>query len=260
MIATSAVVAAATIVAMVGYGRRWCHLRRAQGPAAASAWRLAWFGCFAVSIAVALVVPFPAWAQQRLALHVVQHILIFDAAPILLIISMTPALIAPLAPLARRISRSWAGPALRPIPVLCLYVGMFWMWHVPPLYDLALRSPAVHLASHLLLLTVGTLFWWQELAPARYRRHRVGRLTSVFYLVTAKMLTGFVASALIFARQPISDVYRDALGAIAALEDQRRGGGILILVEGMIFIVAVTAVFVRLLGETGHDERDPAPS
>lgn len=245
--------AAALLLGASIYVRRWRAVRRHE-PSDASAWRLTWLAGALLALVAALVYPFPALAQETLTLHVAQHILIFDVAPILFVVSLTPAILAPVAPLGRRLAASRLWWIATPYAVIAIYVATLWLWHVPPLYDLALEAPAVHVVQHLALLAAGTLFWWQELAPPAYRR--TGELTGVLYLVGAKLLTGTLATALILAPSALYTFYTDALGASDALDDQRMGGGGLILVEGVIFILAVTVVFVRMLGESGHDEVD----
>lgn len=253
MLATAVLWAVALLLAAALYVRRWRAVRRRE-PGDASAWRLTWLAGALLALAAALVYPFPALAQEKLTLHVAQHILVFDVAPILVVVSLTAGLLAPLAPLGSRIAASRLSWILHPYAVIAIYVATLWLWHVPPLYDLALEAPAVHVVQHVALLAAGTLFWWLELSPPAYRR--TGELAGVLHLVGAKLLTGTLATVLILAPSAIYAFYERGLGPAEALDDQRMGGGGLILVEGMIFIVAVTAVFIRMLGESGHDEVD----
>ena len=72
----------------------------------------------------------------------------------------------------------WLGPFLRapsvrqgcrwlthPVPAWCLFVAATWFWHVPRVYELALRSDGWHYLQHACFLGTGLLFWYPVLRP-----------------------------------------------------------------------------------------------
>jgi len=259
MTASAVLTAVALLLASGAYVARWRSVRAAQGAGAASVWRLTWFFGAMLALVLAAVFPFPGLAERALTLHVAQHILVFDVAPMLLVASTTAAIVRPLEPFGRRVAATAIGRVvLRPIPVLVLYVATLWFWHIPALYDAALRVPALHVVQHAALLGAAIVFWWVELAPARYRR--TGEFSGVLYIIGAKVLTGTLSSLLAFSNAPLFEFYLDAPRLLGqdAVEDQKMGGAIMILVESVIFLLAVTALFIRMLGESGHDEVDEA--
>ena len=66
------------------------------------------------------------------------------------------------------------GPARPPGGGGRLYVGVMWGWHVPALYDAALRHPLVHALEHTFFMTAGVLYWWHLMSPIRSRARLTG--------------------------------------------------------------------------------------
>src|SRR5947208_2744416 len=87
----------------------------------------------AFAIAVALVVAAFATRLQPLALHtflwahLLQNVVLAEWAPALLVLAVPPAL-------GRRVR-------VRPLLALPLWIAVYFTWHLPWLYDLALRHP-----------------------------------------------------------------------------------------------------------------------
>jgi len=139
-------VALAAVAALL-FAQGVLRLRR-RGRADVAGWdRAALFGLgLAVTIA-ALVGPLDRLAETRyLSVHMLQHVLIGDLAPALmvaavrgpLLVFLLPAQV--LAPLARSPRlRKVLSTVLRPRVAFGLWAANLGVWHVPYLYDLALR-------------------------------------------------------------------------------------------------------------------------
>src|SRR6202043_4124910 len=99
----------------------------------------------------ALASPIEPFSFFFLQVHMLQHLLLMMVAPPLLWLG------APLFPLLRGlpppirtlwIAPLFRSPALRrffarlthPVPAWFLYVGATWLWHLPRMYELAVRS------------------------------------------------------------------------------------------------------------------------
>ena len=91
------VVIGAALVAGV-YLRRWWAVRTSGSPRAAAdapVWRL---GCFMGAVAtalIALISPVDALADQLFFVHMIQHMLLLDAVPILAIVGLTKVILRP---------------------------------------------------------------------------------------------------------------------------------------------------------------------
>src|SRR3712207_683579 len=146
---TLAPVVIASLIAYVAvYALRWRRVRREHGARGAIIGRLlAWVGGVAM-IFVALISPVDRLGEQLASAHMVQHLLLADLAPILLILGLTRILLRPVTRRIHTLERK-AGPFAHPVFGVIAYVGVMWLWHIPPLYDAALQHGAVHVLEHL---------------------------------------------------------------------------------------------------------------
>ena len=82
-------------------------------------------------------------------MHMAQHILLLDVAPILLILGLTKVILRPATRRLQRLERA-AGPLGHPAAAVVLYVAVMWGWHIPALYDAALRTRRARPRAHVL--------------------------------------------------------------------------------------------------------------
>ena len=239
----------------VVYIMRWRHVRRTSHRGAGG-WRLVAFLAGLLALFVALVSPVDRLGEQMFFWHMAQHILLLDIAPILLITGLSKVILRPITAALLRVERA-LGPLDHWAAAMVLYVGTLWTWHIPALYELALRDSAVHVFQHLTLLSVGALFWWHVLGPIRPRRAATGLAVLAFASAT-KVLTGLLASAITFS--PFGSVFYDFYSAqprmwgLSAAEDQQLAGGLMMFEELFVMFSAVTFMFVRMLGEADRAE------
>jgi putative membrane protein len=147
-----AVLAAAYLAAARG-ARRW-------PPARAAA-----FVAGVAVLAVALASPLAAAAEDRLSLHMVQHLLLTLVAPPLLVLGRPLTLL--LGTLPRTEARAAAGilraPALRALaspPVASIVFALVLVGtHAPPFYEATLRSAPLHAADHAAYFWSAVLLW-----------------------------------------------------------------------------------------------------
>lgn len=240
------VVALLTVV----YVRRW----RAAG---ASLARLASLLAGMALVLVALVSPVDRLAEQLFFIHMVQHLLLIDLAPILVLLGLTKVLLRPATRRLMRLERA-AGPLAHPVFAIALYVAMMWIWHIPALYDAALEHSVVHVVEHLAFAVAGGLYWWHLLSPIRSRR-RLGGMGPVLYMVSTKVLVGLLGIGLAFAPGVIYGFYERQPGywGISPETDQAIGGLIMATEQSIVMGVALAYLFVRALGESDRaNERE----
>jgi putative membrane protein len=256
---TSWTFAPIVLVALAGYlgvyVARWRTARREGGARAAGGWRLAsWCGGIAV-LFIALVSPVDRLGEQLASMHMVQHLLIADIAAILLTLGLTRWILRPATRRIHRIERA-AGPFGSPWFGVVAYVGAMWLWHVPALYDAALRHGSVHTLEHLSFAAAGLLYWWHLLSPIRSRL-RLGGMGPVAYMASTKVLVGFLGVLLAFAPNLIYDSYDHPgeLWSMTAETDQRVAGLIMALEQSIVMGIALAWLFVRMLGESEQEEQ-----
>jgi putative membrane protein len=236
------------------YVPRWRGARRHGGPRAAGGWRLVSFAGGLALLVVALLSPVDRLGEQAFTMHMVQHVILLDLAPILLILGLTKVILRPLTRRLQPIERA-AGPLGHPVVAVVLYIAVMWLWHVPALYDAALRHAPVHVLEHVCFLSAGLLYWWHLLAPVRSRL-RTGGMGPVVYMLSTKLLVGLLGIGLTFAPEPLYDSYDEGPGiwGLSPADDQSAGGAVMALEQSVIMGIALAYLFVRALAESEREE------
>lgn len=236
-------VAAVTVL----YVRRWREVRE-------SPWRLVSFLGGMALVLLALVSPIDRLAEQLFFMHMVQHLMLLDLAPILILLGFTRKLLRPLTRRLMRVEQA-VGPLAHPAVAIALYVVVMWMWHLPALYDAALEHGVVHALEHLTFAFAGGLYWWYLLSPIRSRK-RLGGMGPVLYMVTTKLFVGLLGIGLAFAPDAIYDFYERQPGywGLSPHTDQSVGGLIMAVEQSIVMGVALTYLFVRALAESEREQ------
>lgn len=249
------VVIALLVAACVVYSVRWARVRR-RSRGDVSGWRLASFLGGILVLFIALVSPVDPLGEQMFFWHMFQHILLLDIAPILAILGLNQQLLRPLTAHLQRVERA-AGWLATPFIAVVLYIGTLYVWHIPALYDAALTSDAVHGFQHILLLSVGMMFWWYALGPIRPRRRLAG-LQVAAYMVITKLFTGVLASAITFVDFGVlfTDYYADTprLWNLSPADDQQFAGALMMFEELVIMTSVFALMFVRMLGDADRED------
>jgi putative membrane protein len=200
-------------------------------------------GC--LLLVVALVTPLDTLAREYLVWgHLLQNVVFAEWAPLLLVLGVPPRL-------AGRISRPRTFRALtHPLVALPLWIGTYAAWHVPALYDAALRHPSSLLAvEHATYVASGLLFWWcvwQE-AP-----HRLSSMARAGYVFAAFVLSAPLGLVLALVPRPLYDFYATAperVWGLSRLEDQQLGGMTMAGEQSLVFFAVFAFWFARFLAE-----------
>ena len=233
--------------ATVAYVVRWRRTEQSVG-------RLVLFVAGILCIAAAILSPLDRLAEQLLSMHMVQHLLLLDLAPILIILGFTKVLLRPATRRLMPVEKA-AGFLAHPAFAVVLYAGAMWVWHVPALYDAALESPALHVFEHLIMSAAGGLYWWHVLSPIRPRVPLRG-LGGVAYMLSTKVLLGILGVVLTFAPESFYAFYEEQprYWDLSAKEDQAIAGAIMALEQGIVMGIALAYLFVKLLSESEKDE------
>src|SRR3982751_6114434 len=126
-----------TLLVAALYARRALTLRDRGTPV--PVWRIALFALGIVTLLVAFVSPVHALGERLFSFHMLQHVLLGDLAPLALLLGLTGPILRPVLVYAHRL-RVLAHPLVAlPLWALNLYV-----WHLPVLYEAAVRHEAVH--------------------------------------------------------------------------------------------------------------------
>jgi putative membrane protein len=222
-------------------------------------WQVIAFVGGLVALSVALVSPLDALATALFSAHMGQHLLlILVAAPLLVLgTPLVPFLWALRHTRRRRLGRWWRKQTAlqmgwraltQPLVVWLLHATAVWIWHVPSLYQAALRSEWVHAVEHISFLGTALLFWWILFHPSTHGR--LGYGVGVLYIF-GMATQGVVLGALMtFAQTPWYRIHETNTAAwnLTPLEDQQLAGLIMWVPPSVIYLLAAVGLFVAWFG------------
>jgi cytochrome c oxidase assembly factor CtaG len=208
--------------------------------------RVAFLGLGLATLVLALGSPLSALANGYLfSAHMVQHILLLLIAPIWLLLA-----------LPRNLSLTnkfdwWSLPAIGWLAG----VGSMWLWHAPALCNAAVSSRPIYVLQSVSLVLLGSLFWWQLLAPRE--QDRLTPRAGVCYLFSACTACSLLGIILTFSPVRVCPIYMqslDRLGLFGLVRDQwgmtpekdQQVGGLLMWVPMcLIYLGAIFSQLVR---------------
>jgi putative membrane protein len=230
------------------------HLRArtlAHGGRPVPTWRQVCFAAGLVVLEVAFSSPVDHLSDQLLMAHMAEHLLIGDIASLLLVLGLTGPLIAPLL----------RHPAIAKLRVLChpvvaivLWATNFYVWHLPYLYQEALRHDALHALEHATFLTFGIAMWMALLGPLP-KPLWFGNSARLIYVVVVRLSGTVLANILLFGGTVFYPYYRpgDAHWHISSMADQVAAGGLMMVEESLLTIGLFCWLFLRVARE--HEQR-----
>jgi len=209
-------------------------------------WRYACFGAAMLLLLAVFATPVETLAlNYLLTAHFLQNVTVAEWAPALLVLGLPPSL-------ARRVPV----PMLAALPV---WLGAYFVWHVPVVYDFALRHPgsALHL-EHATYLLAGTALWW----PVVHGRAASG--AKALYLFAAFVLASPLGLLLALVPHPVYGFYeaRPTVWGLSHLLDQEIAGSTMAAEQAVVFFAAFAYFFLRFFREeelAGGFARYPSP-
>jgi putative membrane protein len=220
--------------------------------------RAFWAGWLVMLAAV--LPPLDRMAVERFSAHMLQHeLLMLVGVPLMIAGRPFATWLWGLPPTlrghaARVVQHGGAGTLWRaataPVVAWALHGTVIWIWHVPALYDAAVRDEAVHALQHAMFVGTSALFWW-GLVYGRYGR--VGYGASVFYVFTTAVHTGILGAVFTLTMAPLYPVYIER--APDALADQQLAGLVMWIPAGLILTLAGLGLFAAWLGEAERRSR-----
>jgi putative membrane protein len=235
----------------------WKGMRGATGRHARAQWiSIAAFVAGWTLLAAAVLSPLATAAEALFSWHMTQHeLLMLVCAPLL-------ALGRPLAPMVRALpagprrvaaqllaSRAVAG-LTTPLAVFLIHGVILWIWHVPSLYEAAIRDERIHLIQHVSFVASACLFWWTML-HGRYGR--LGYGVAVFYVFATAVHSGSLGALAAFSPRPWYALYVERAGHTRdPLLDQQLAGLIMWIPSGVMLTLFALAIFAAWLGHAEH--------
>jgi putative copper resistance protein D len=246
---------AGLIVAAGWYVSMMRRVRRVTGKSVGPGHWVFYFSGLAVLL-VALGSPLNTIAVHwLLAAHMLQHTLLADIAPPLLILGLR-APVLPLglpAPLLKRVAhrgalgRIW-GVVTKPYVALPVWAATLLAWSYPPVFDYTAQHQVLHNFEHLTLFYTGFAMWWLIITPLPTERRDPG-FNRLGYIGFSRVASAIVCLPLTFlgsTAYPLYAGFSRGFG-ISAINDQRIAGASMCLIEFLVFGIAMAVVFVDAL-------------
>ena len=214
-------------------------------------WRQACYASGLIVLALALSWPVDNLADQLLVAHMAEHLLIGDGAALLIVLGLTGPLLAPL------LRNRYIGRLrifTHPVVAVVAWAANFYVWHLPALYQLALRHDAIHALQHASFLAFGITMWMALLGPLPKPAWFTNSWRLV-YIIVVRLIGTVLANVLIFGGTVFYPYYRpgDAHWHISALGDQVAAGGLMMVEESLLTIGLFCWLFLKVARES--DER-----
>ncbi len=249
---------------LTGLARNWRKAGWGHGVRTGQA--LAFLAAITVTWA-ALASPLDALVDRFFTAHMFQHMLLILVAAPLYVVSAIPEVYLWALPRrwSNRLANFWGRTAwLRAAwsflsgagPSWALFTGMIWLWHLPTLYQAALRSEAIHALEHICFLITAMLFWWFVLRPARKKEIHSGAV--ILYLFISMLQMSALGAILAFASRPWYPMYLGGsrLGwQLSTLADQQAAGMVMWLPGGILFLILIALYFIYWMNAL--DQRMP---
>jgi putative membrane protein len=210
-------------------------------------WRQACFASGLVVLAIALSPPVDTLSDQLLAVHMVEHLLIGDVAALLLVLGFTGPL---LAPLLRNRLVGRLRVLTHPVVAVLAWGINFYAWHVPALYQAALRHDTLHALEHATFLGFGIAMWMALLGPLP-KPQWFTNAARLVYIVIVRLLGTVLANVMIFSGTVLYPYYRagDAHWHISPMGDQIAAAGVMMVEESILTICLFCWLFLKVARE-----------
>ena len=167
------------------YVRRFREARREAGGRGAGPLQAIAFAAGVLALLAALVSPIDGLGSDYLfSAHMVQHVLLGDIAPLLLLLSLSRVIMRPVTRRLMRVERA-LGPLASPWTAIAIWLGVMYLWHIPSLYDAAAEHPLLHMVEHLSFFAAGVALWWPLVEPVPMRRGLTG-MQPIAYIALCK--------------------------------------------------------------------------
>lgn len=248
------------LVYALGVSRLWRKAGRGRGT---PVWQVLCFALGWLLMAAALVTPLHDLSRRLFAAHMIEHELVMTLAAPLLVLAR------PLGPMLWGFPQRWRPQVARaakgfafvlgwdiltlPLVAAAFHAAAIWLWHIPVLFELALRVEWVHWAQHTSFLVSALFFWWTVLDGAERGRIAVG---SIFLLFATALHTAFLGVLISLAPRPVYPTQSGAAEAwgLTPLSDQQFAGLVMWVPGGMVYAAAALALAALWIGRSGGAE------
>lgn len=187
--------------------------------------------------------------------HMLQHVILVFPVPVLWLYGTPGWLLKPL------LDMDWSAPVFRfftrPLVAFFTFNLLFYIWHIPGLYEWALRDSKIHFLEHATFMGAALLQWWPLMPPLEVNKplHHGWQL---LYLLASAIIQFPLFFLLAFTNRVYYPTYLNAprIMQLDPFQDQQLGAIVMKVAAMVVMFIAVAIVFGRwYLMETRGERR-----
>jgi cytochrome c oxidase assembly factor CtaG len=188
--------------------------------------------------------------RQFFFMHMTQHILLGDLAPLCFVAGLTGPILRPV------LAIPWV-MRLRflthPLVALPIWAANLLLWHLPGAYEAALHHSALHATQHLLFFTCGCLMWAPvvEVLPGP---EWFGTGMKLGYIVAVRLVDTVLGNIFVWSGGAFYSTYLHPADpnrwGISPHTDQGIAGGVMMLEGSLVTLGALAWLFLRWARES----------
>jgi putative membrane protein len=241
--------AALTLIAASGflYYRRTATLAARGTPV--ELWRRLVFGLGLTLALLAVASPIHELGEQQFFfVHMIQHILLGDLAPLCFVAGLTGPLLRPVLALPAVMRLRFL---ILPYVALPIWAVNLLLWHLPSAYEAALHHTAIHAFQHLLFFTCGCLMWAPviEVLPGP---EWFGTGMKLAYIVAVRLVETVLGNIFVWSGGAFYSTYLHPVHrwGISPHADQGIAGGVMMLEGSLVTLGVLAWLFLRWARES----------
>lgn len=186
--------------------------------------------------------------------HMITMLLATTFAPPMLLLGLPQSVLdwALRSPKLKRVVQAVTNPIL----ALLLFNLLFFVWHNPMIYDVAITSDPLHIFQYGTLLVVGLLFWWPLVTRSKVLP-RIRPLAVMGYTFGTIVMQTVLFGPFMIYEEAIYQTYVHAprLINLSPLDDQRLGHLMMEVTSPLMLLLWFGKAFSQLVRETGAPTR-----
>lgn len=205
-------------------------------------WRKLCFHLGTLLVFVAVGSPLDEISEKYLfSAHMFQHVILVYPVPVLWLFGMPQGFFDAL------LAMEWSAPLLRffsrPVVALLSFNLLFYAWHIPGLYEWALRDNKIHFLEHATFMGAALLQWIPLIRPL-HRFHYAGQL---IYLLAGAILQFPLFFLLAFMNRCYYPTYMNAprICFMTPIVDQQSGAILMKLAAMAVMFISLVVIFGR---------------
>jgi putative membrane protein len=184
----------------------------------------------------------------------VQHLVLTLVAPPMLVLGTPGWMLRPA--LRWRVVGHVARWVTTPARCFAIFNVVLVAWHLPPMYEYAMRHHPVHIVQHLCFMTAAVLMWWPVLSPLP-ELPRLSYPGQMLYLFLLSIPMSLVAVCIGYADHVLYPFYasQPRIWGITPMQDQMIGALIMWIPGGLFFFAIISVVFFKWQQVGGDESR-----